>query len=207
VSEQSDVRGPYGVLHRRLWHRADFRALSFEAKAVYCYARTCPAGGLVGIFPLRPEDIRDELGLGARRAKRALAELEAAGFIQRVRNWVWLVSAFEDTPGIRRENAKHRTAALKAVAHVPDELAFAFRNLYGLNTEAPTESDTNPDLYPIHVDVTVTGDGDERTHKEEGIDSSDCPRCGRDACEGCEESVDDRLALLRRQADEITRVG
>jgi hypothetical protein len=188
MSEHSDDgRGPYGVLHRRLWHRADFRALSFEAKAVYCYARTCPAGGLVGIFPLRPEDIRDELGLGVRRAGRALAELEAAGFIRRLRHWVWLLSAFADTPGMRSENPKHRTAALRAVANVPDELAFAFRNLYGFNTDAQTETGTNP----IHVAVDVTGDvdGDERTRKEGEKES---------------EPVERRLALLRRQADEIT---
>ena len=137
----SDDRGPYGVIFRRLFHRADFRSLSLDAKTVYMYARCCPAGGLVGIFPLRPEDIRDDLGLGVRKAERALVELDEAGFIHRERNWIWIIDSLASTPGISTSNPNHRLAIFKGLANVPDNLALACRKLYGLNTasEIPSE--------------------------------------------------------------------
>jgi hypothetical protein len=137
VAQPPDDRGPYGVIYRRLFHRPDFRALSFEAKVVYMYARCCPAGGLVGILPLRPEDVHDDIGMGVRKAERGLRELEAAGFLQRERNWIWIVDSLASTPGIRTSNPKHRTAIHKALAHVPENLAFKCRNLYGLNDPTP----------------------------------------------------------------------
>lgn len=161
-----DVRGSYGVIYRRLWHRSDFRALSFEAKSVYMYAKTCPAGGLVGIFPLRPEDVRDDLGLGLRLAERALRELEAAGFIRRERAWVWIVDALATTPGISTSNQNHTIAAQKALAHVPDNLAEECRNLYRLNDPGPIPighpiADPIRDGMSDHVAVAVEVAADE----------------------------------------------
>lgn len=190
AASDPDPRGPYGVVYRRLWHRSDFRALTFEAKAVYLYAKTCAAGGLVGIFTLRPEDVRDDLGLGPKLAERALRELEAAGFIRRHRAWVWIVDALATTPGISTSNRNHVIAAQKALAHVPDNLADACRNLYGLNGGGaiPIEdpiADPMPDGMPDHVSVAVDvagdGDGDNGSSDGEEQGSSSIERARRRA--------------------------
>jgi hypothetical protein len=196
--EQADRRGPYGVIYRRLWSRADFRGLSFEARALYCDLRTCPAGGLVGIFRFHPDDAHEDLGMGQDAIGRALDELEQGGeWIRRDGRWLWIVNAFATTPNVTLSNEKHAVAVEKALVQVSSRLADEFRCVYyspdrlsDSYPDSPSDSHAraHPDGYLNHVDVNGDGDADGRIHKEEGKES---------------DAVDRRLALLQRQAREI----
>lgn len=163
------------MIYRRLWGRPDFRSLTFEAKALYCYLRTCPAGGLVGIFRFHPDDAHEDLGMPHAATERALEELEAGGWIRRERRELWIIDAVATTPGISLANPKHRVAIEKALVQVSPVLAEAFRALYGClpDTQAQTHPDSQPDAYaegyPNHVDVdvTVNGDGNGDRHQDE----------------------------------------
>jgi hypothetical protein len=200
--------------------------MSFNARALFVYLRTCPESGLTGIFRLHLEDVVDELGLAAEDIEPALKELDENAFIVRdvaLPRWLWLPGAFSDAPGIFAANPNHRRAAEKWLLRVPPGLAQLFRKTYFAEEperipEPFRERIDEPFPVPIAEpyadhDTRDTRHAERGTNgpqgREEGIDQSDCSRCGRDSCEGCEPEtavlLDDRLALLRRQADEITR--
>ena len=162
-----DSRGPYGTVYRSLWHRSDFQALSSDAKSVFIYAKTCPAGSLVGIFRLRSQDIRDDHGIPLKRSEAALRELETAGFISRDRAWVWIIDALETTPNVSLWNPNHLNAVQKALAQVPNGLAERCRRLYAICAPERVEDEpmpeptgdplreTVPEPISNHVDVDV----------------------------------------------------
>jgi hypothetical protein len=124
-----DPRGHYGVIYRRTWTRPDFKALSFNARAVYVYLRTAPTGSLLGILRVHPADIEDDLGLAADLAARALDELERTGWIQREERWLLINDAFATTPGIVLRNPNHHATIRRALAQVPNTLATEWKRL------------------------------------------------------------------------------
>jgi hypothetical protein len=225
LAEGVRLKRPFGAIPRDLWQRSDFKGMSFEARALYCYLRTCPEGGLTGIFRLYPEDVEGELGLAVKALSFALDELDGEGFIIRdvaLPRWVWIPGAFADAPGIFAANPNHRRAAEKWLLRVPPSWAKAFRE-----THFKPFLDPIPEPFPDPIQepspegideqeirdtqhATPDTRNAERTDRKEErtLDVSDCPKCGRDSCEGC-ESVEtaDRLALLQRQAAEITAAG
>ena len=128
-----DLRGPYGVIYRRLWERPDFVALSFEAHALFVYLRTCPAGELLGIFRFHADDAVDHLRIPRERVEPTLRELENNAFIQRHGRWVWVVDSFESTPQMSVANPNHHPAIRKALDRVPPVLADRWCRLYGFD--------------------------------------------------------------------------
>lgn len=196
--------GPYGVIHRRLWGRPDFRALTFEARALFCYLRTCPAGGLVGIFRFHTDDAVEDLGMPAKKVGTALDELERCSFIRTNGRWLWVIDALETTPGVTLKNGKHCTAVMKALREVPAALAEVFADVYSVRTLTErladslpdTLSEASPNAFPNHVDVDVsvtgaldgTGNGDARIDERSGGSARAQERATCDE-EGCETEV------------------
>jgi hypothetical protein len=153
-----DGRGPYGAIYRKSWERQDFRMLSYDARALLCYLRTCPAGSLIGIFRFHPDFAHADLGIPADRIEPALRELEESGFIQRHELWLWIVDAVAATPNVSLQNEKHRIAVVKALQQVDDVLAQKFRRNHSFTD---TQSIPNDNDYPNHVDVEADVDGSE----------------------------------------------
>ncbi len=66
----------YAKVTRKIWHTAQFRALSREARELYLYIITCPHGNMLGMFVLRPGYVVDDLRLSSRqRFAQLLGEL------------------------------------------------------------------------------------------------------------------------------------
>jgi hypothetical protein len=140
-----DPRGPYGVILRRTWERADWRALSFHARALFLYLRTCPVGGLLGIFRFHPDDAVDDFGFPADAVAPALDELAREGWIRREGRWIWVIDSFATTPGVKLTNRNHRAAVQKALALVPKGLAHAWTRTEGFDPIADDIRDLIPD--------------------------------------------------------------
>jgi hypothetical protein len=121
---------PYGVIHRGLWERPDFAAMPFGARALFPYLRTCPQGGLIGVFRLHDADVVEHLGMPAKQVPAALRDLEEHAFIVRLGKWVWIPDALTTAPGMSPANRNHRRAVEKALQQVPPPLIARFRALH-----------------------------------------------------------------------------
>jgi len=129
------VRPPFGMIDRTIWDDPRFLSLSYSARGLLIYLKTCPAGaGMTGIFTVRPQEVREHLGLSKKATDKALRDLEAAAWIKTEGRFVWVIDQMRSAPSISMKNPKHRVAAERALSLVPHlKLAREFRDHYGLN--------------------------------------------------------------------------
>jgi hypothetical protein len=167
-----DPRGPYGVILRRMWERPDWRALSFHARALFVYLRTCPAGGLLGVFRFHPDDAADDLGIPAAAVGPALDELDRDGWIERSGRWLFVIDSFSSTPGMSLRNPKHEVAVRRALSLVPKGLAASWERVYVPNGYGNANPIANPIPNPdqnadgMADGMADHGDVDGRTLKD-----------------------------------------
>jgi hypothetical protein len=128
VDEADDARhegeGGYGTFPRALWRSERFRKLGADARYVLAFLRSYPAD-VRSIAMLRTGTEEAEaatVGLNVERWRAAIAELVAAGFIQRDADWIWVVDAFANF----YRNPNHHEAARRALVYVPAKLRTAF---------------------------------------------------------------------------------
>jgi hypothetical protein len=169
-----------------MWERSDWRAMSYHARSLFCYLRTCPVGGQLGIFRFHTDDATDDLGIPSEAVAPALTELEEHGWIVREGRWVWVVDSFATTPGMSLKNQNHRTAVRKALLQVPNGLATAWARAYGLDgypipTRDPivdpipngiTDAHTNHGDGDGHEDADADTDGNKHTHNGYAVDAA-----------------------------------
>jgi len=187
-----EVRAPFGMIDRTTWDDPRFLSLSYSARVLLIYLKTCPAGaGITGIFTLRHQEVREHLGLSKKKTDEALRNLEDATWIRTEGRFVWVIDQMGSAPSISMKNPKHRVAAERALSLVPHlNLAREFRNYYGLNDGDgmgipypigyPPSSSTSPSTSAIYVlkekGIRSAGakEGDKETEGQRLCDIADC---------------------------------
>lgn len=117
----SHERGAYRSITRALLDGPDFQALTGVARSVFLALKI--DFGPAGIEVHYPEALLWQLshqsGWTCEQCAAALDELEAAGWIMREANVVWIVDQLTFEPSMTPGNRKHRTAIQTHVAGLP----------------------------------------------------------------------------------------
>jgi hypothetical protein len=98
-----------------LWRRPAFRVLAPRDRLVVLALAYGPDTGLVGLFPLRLEELSPMLGCGARAASVALTRLAASGWVVYDAPVVWVPHVLADESATLRNNPKWCTACANQV--------------------------------------------------------------------------------------------
>ena len=112
-------RGAYRPIYAALVDGPDFQALTPAARLTLFVLKVTLGSAGIDVQPGLVPSLQDRTGLGAAEAAEAIAELEAAGWIQRDQNIVWLVRGLEFEPQLSAQNVNHRLALQRHIASLP----------------------------------------------------------------------------------------
>jgi hypothetical protein len=114
-------RGQYRAIPSVLLDGKDFRALSANARWVFVALKLNlgPAGIEVHYRRALAEQLAEQTGLSTNAVTCALNDLEAAEWIERDENIVWVVRQLEFEPNMKPADSKHRTSIQRHALGLP----------------------------------------------------------------------------------------
>lgn len=154
-----DENPVYVKINRKIWHTAQFRSLSPDARELFFYLATCPHGNMLGIYVLRPGYALEDLQwVDPKLFTASLGELLAAGLFRHDpdNNVILDMSHVSKHPPI---NPHVVTAAIKVINNLPKTPLFHDLKLLveslGISYLQPLAKQLGI-LYGSTVTVTVT---------------------------------------------------
>jgi hypothetical protein len=133
-------RGNYRSIYCALVDGPDFQAFSPGAKLVFYTLKMTLGPSGIDVVPALVATLVERTGADTGRIEKALAELDAAGWVKRERNVVWIVEGLENEPSLRLSNQNHRAKIASHVNGLPRlAIVEAFRARYGLATPRTPE--------------------------------------------------------------------
>lgn len=137
-------RGNYRSIHTVIVDGPDFQALSPGAKLVWYTLKMTLGPSGIDVVPALVATLVERTGADTGQVEKGLLQLEAAGWLQRERNVVWMVDGLRHDPHFQLTNQNHRTQVAKHVNGLPRlAIVDAFRLHYGL-AAPPSEMPSQP---------------------------------------------------------------
>lgn len=137
-------RGHYRSIHTVIVDGPDFQALSPGAKLVWYTLKMTLGPSGIDVVPALVATLVERTGADTTQVEKGLAQLEAAGWLMRERNVVWMVDGLRHDPHFQLTNQNHRTQVAKHVNGLPSlAIVDAFRAHYGL-AAPPSEMPSQP---------------------------------------------------------------
>lgn len=111
----------YGKVFKKIWRNERFRSLSEDGQSLFLYLVTSPHSNVIGLFLIAIEYMASDKGWTIERARKALADLELAGFVKYDKETCVLLipSWFEHNPFTSGNQVKKGLAELSEVPKTP----------------------------------------------------------------------------------------
>jgi hypothetical protein len=111
-------RGEYRAISRLLVNSPEFQQLPERAKLAHLLLKVnCGPSGIEVAYPAETAArLSAQIGAPLRMVDAALASLEAAGWIRREGNLLWISGQLADDPHIKQTDSKHRTMIQRHIA-------------------------------------------------------------------------------------------
>jgi hypothetical protein len=125
-------RGAFRSIHTVIVDGPDFQALSPGAKLVWYTLKMTLGPSGIDVVPALVATLVERTGADEGQIKKALAQLEANGWVRVERNVVWMIEALRHEPAFSLTNQGHRAkirAHLSGLPHLA--ILDAFRAHYG----------------------------------------------------------------------------
>lgn len=162
-------RGEYRSIRTVLIDGPDFQRLTPAARLTFLCVKLNLGPWGIAVFRGAVSALAEQTGYDEPQVSRALAELEAAGWIRRDRNVVWVVNGVTHEPAFSHRDEKHRKALhahLATLPRLPIVMAFVehhpewFPN--GINGDAPTRPIARPLEGPSKAPGSTEDDDEDR---------------------------------------------
>jgi hypothetical protein len=133
-------RGSYRSIFCALVDGPDFQAFSPGTKLVFYTLKMTLGPSGIDVVPALVPTLAERTGADTTSIEKALAALDAAGWVKRERNVVWIVDGLQYEPALNiKTNSNHRVKIARHVNGLPRlAIVDAFRAHYGLG-DPPTE--------------------------------------------------------------------
>lgn len=124
-------RGTYRGIYSSLPDDPEFQALSPHARLVFYSLRCCAQAGPACIFRYYLDVVSAQSGLSGKETRRALSELQAAGWIAIEEPVLWIRNGLRYDPSVSLADPKHRKAIVRALEALPHlEIVLTFCDYY-----------------------------------------------------------------------------
>lgn len=148
-------RGAYRSIYCVIVDSPEFQAFSPGAKLVFFMLKLTLGPSGIDVVPALVATLVERTGADTSQVEKGLAQLEAANWVQRERNVVWIVDALRYEPAFSLENQNHRQKIRRHLDGLPKlAIVTRFRAYYGIaapSVDIPSEipssghtEDTNP---------------------------------------------------------------
>jgi hypothetical protein len=186
-------RGNYRSIHCVIVDGPDFQALSPGAKLVWYTLKMTLGPSGIDVIPALAGTLMERTSLDEKAITKGLEQLEAAGWVRRERNIVWMVEGLRHDPHLKLINQNHRAQIAAHLNGLPRlAIVDAFRAHYGF-TAPPTEMPSAPSENGLRDGTVIPsmmaskkpspirekGKGRGKRETEEGISAAGASGAGR----------------------------
>lgn len=142
-------RGSFRAIYCALVDGPDFQAFSPGAKLVFYTLKMTLGPSGIDVVPALVATLVERTGADTAQIEKALAQLEAAGWVKRERNVIWIVDGLKHEPSFSLVNQNHRQKVRTHLDGLP-RLAILddFRRYYGIAAPPSDIPSPSPDSTP-----------------------------------------------------------